>query len=73
MDSLPLIQYGLVDVRDVAKAHILAMENPKSDNERIIINSNNLWLHEIAEILEKEFGPKGGKTIFYLSQNLHIF
>uniref|UniRef100_A0A914C119 NAD-dependent epimerase/dehydratase domain-containing protein n=1 Tax=Acrobeloides nanus TaxID=290746 RepID=A0A914C119_9BILA len=59
MDSLPLIQYGLVDVRDVAKAHILAMENPKSDSERIIINSNNLWLHEIAEILEKEFGPKG--------------
>uniref|UniRef100_A0A914D2X2 NAD-dependent epimerase/dehydratase domain-containing protein n=1 Tax=Acrobeloides nanus TaxID=290746 RepID=A0A914D2X2_9BILA len=31
MPGLPMLNFHMVDVRDCAKAHILAMENPKSD------------------------------------------
>lgn len=60
MPGLPNTQFGLVDVRDVARAHILAMENPKSDEERFILSHrHSLWMHEVAGILKNEFEEQG--------------
>uniref|UniRef100_A0A914BXA2 3-beta hydroxysteroid dehydrogenase/isomerase domain-containing protein n=1 Tax=Acrobeloides nanus TaxID=290746 RepID=A0A914BXA2_9BILA len=60
MPGLPEIDTTIVDVRDIAKAHILAMENPKSDGERIMtVYHKNYWFRDIALILDKEFGPQG--------------
>ena len=47
----PKIHIGIVDVRDVASAHILAMESSSADGERIIVSEKELWVHEVAAIL----------------------
>ena len=40
--AIPL-QFGFVDVRDVATAHILAMENTASNRERFALAESDLW------------------------------
>ena len=54
--NLP-IHIGYVDVRDVALAHIKALENPNSDGERIILSNIELWHKDVSKIL-KEGGYK---------------
>ncbi|RPG43725.1 MAG: aldehyde reductase [Gammaproteobacteria bacterium TMED112] len=54
--NLP-IHIGYVDVRDVALAHIKALENPNSDGERIIVSNTELWHKDVSKIL-KEGGYK---------------
>lgn len=51
MPALAKIHIGIVDVRDVAKAHILAMKNTESDGERFIVSEKEMWMHEIAAVL----------------------
>ena len=48
--NLP-IHIGYVDVRDVARAHILALENDESNGERIILSATELWTKEVSKIL----------------------
>ncbi len=50
MPALAKIHIGYVDVRDVAKAHILAMTNSASDGERFIVSEKEMWLHESAQV-----------------------
>lgn len=59
--GFPRICMSLVDVRDVAKAHLLALENPNSDGKRYILTGTCLWFQEIIQILKEEFGPLGYK------------
>ncbi|CAK5085089.1 unnamed protein product [Meloidogyne enterolobii] len=60
MPLVPALQLALVDVTDVAKAHISAMTNSESDNERILITSQpSFWFKDIAKILAKEFEKQG--------------
>lgn len=60
MPGLPKLYFNSVDVRDVAKAHVLAMENHKTDGERIIlIYDQGDWAADFAGYLAKEFGPQG--------------
>ena len=51
MPALAKIHIGMVDVRDVAKAHILAMKNTASDGERFIVSEKEMWMHEAAKVL----------------------
>ena len=48
--GIPL-QFGYVDVRDVAEAHILAMQNVKSNGKRFALVEKDLWYKEVAKIL----------------------
>ena len=48
--AIPL-QFGFVDVRDVASAHILAMQNPLSNGERFALSERDLWYKDIAQLL----------------------
>uniref|UniRef100_A0A914CHQ6 NAD-dependent epimerase/dehydratase domain-containing protein n=1 Tax=Acrobeloides nanus TaxID=290746 RepID=A0A914CHQ6_9BILA len=58
--GLPMLYFSMIDVRDFAKANILAMENPKTDGERIILGYNEDHnLRDVADFLDKEFGPQG--------------
>lgn len=60
MPLLPRIQLPIVDVRDVAKAHILPLKKPETDGERIVVSgANGLWFIEVAEILSEEFKRQG--------------
>ena len=51
MPALAKIHFGYVDVRDVAKAHILAMTNSASDGGRFILSEKEMWMHEAAKVL----------------------
>jgi nucleoside-diphosphate-sugar epimerase len=49
--------FGVVDVRDVAEAHVKAGFLPDA-NGRHILNNGALWYREIAAVLDKHFGSK---------------
>jgi dihydroflavonol-4-reductase len=53
------IKMGLVDVRDVASAIILAMTTPEAAGQRFLCSGGTLWLKEIAGILHTEFAGRG--------------
>ena len=50
--NLP-IHIGYVDVRDVALAHVKALESTKSDGERIILSNTELWTKDVSKILRE--------------------
>ncbi|MBB4911169.1 NAD-dependent epimerase/dehydratase family protein [Actinophytocola algeriensis] len=55
----PKIGFSLVDVRDVAVAHRLAMESPIAPGNRYILAGDHLGMREIAAVLAEEFNPRG--------------
>lgn len=54
LPALPRLSFSLVDVRDVALAHIAALENPDAEGRHILYNEP-LWMSEIADIVRREF------------------
>src|SRR6185295_8779111 len=59
MPACPEIGFAIVDVRDVALAHRLAMEKPNAAGNRYICAGNHYWMRDIAQMLAEEFGPQG--------------
>lgn len=60
MPLVPRFNFSIVDVRDVALAHLRAMIVPEAAGHRhIVYSGQNLWLQEIAILLEKEFKSQG--------------
>ena len=53
MPVAPPLKHGVVDVRDVAKMHIAALENDESIGKRVIITENTYWVKELCEMLNK--------------------
>lgn len=51
----------LVDVRDVARAHLAAMTNPTAGNKRYCCVSDTLWWPEVINILAQRFSSRGYK------------
>lgn len=46
----------MVDIRDVAQAHLQAITVPEAANQRFIINQKDVTQKSIVELLHKEFG-----------------
>lgn len=59
MMCLPKLNFAIVDVRDVAAAHIKAMTTQEASGKRFLVVNENLWLKEIAQILANEFKSRG--------------
>ncbi|RIJ24220.1 aldehyde reductase [Henriciella barbarensis] len=63
LPAFPKLSFGVIDVRDVARAHIEAMERPEAVGERFICGGDVLWMDEMGEVLRKAFPdqkiPKG--------------
>ena len=55
MPGYPRIHQAIVDVRDVAAAHIEAMLRPEAAGERFIVSDEALWLREIGDVLAKAY------------------
>ena len=53
--GIPLINFGTVDVRDVAQAHINCIESDEAQGHRHILVNRSLWMREIGEILRGQF------------------
>lgn len=52
---LPRMGFGIVDVRDVASLHRLALEAPQAAGNRYIAANGFYWLSDIASALRRDF------------------
>uniref|UniRef100_A0A915CL31 3-beta hydroxysteroid dehydrogenase/isomerase domain-containing protein n=1 Tax=Ditylenchus dipsaci TaxID=166011 RepID=A0A915CL31_9BILA len=58
--AVPKVCLGFVDVRDVARAHLLAMVSSKSDGQRILVTHDRpVWFNDVNNWLSKEFTSQG--------------
>lgn len=57
--AVPRLSFSPVDVRDVAVAHRLVMENAKASGNRYIFAGPDTWMEDMAQILAAEFAPRG--------------
>lgn len=61
--AFPKLTFGIVDVRDVALAHVAAMEHPEAAGERFLVGDKVLSFAEIGEVLRQAYPdrklPKG--------------
>ena len=64
MPGLPQLQFGIVDVRDVADLHLRAMTDPAAKNERFlaIARGDFMTFQEIAQTLKDRMGEKSRLT-----------
>ncbi|MBT3788444.1 MAG: aldehyde reductase [Alphaproteobacteria bacterium] len=78
LPACPNVYFPVVDVRDVASAHILAMTNSDADDQRLACTSTGLWIVEMAKILDAEYAARGfkvptGKMPDWLFRTVAIF
>ncbi|OEK06354.1 SDR family oxidoreductase [Roseivirga misakiensis] len=50
----PKIGWPVVDVRDVAALHIVAMTHPKAKGERFMAANDFMWVKDIAKVLKEK-------------------
>ena len=63
MPGIPQIAFGIVDVRDVASIHLLAMTSPKAKGERFLaIAGKAMFIAEVAEVLRNRMGDAAQKV-----------
>jgi nucleoside-diphosphate-sugar epimerase len=59
----PRLSFGVVDVRDVAELHIIAMTHPAAKGERFLAVAGDFMLiHAIALVLKQKMGEAGKKV-----------
>ena len=64
----------IADVRDVAAAHIAAMETPVAAGQRYVVDcGKNLWWKELADIMTEEFGEQGYKPPSFVMPKIGVF
>ena len=63
MPGLPRLSFGIVDVRDVADAHLRAMTNPAARGERFLaIAGDFMTVQEIAQVLRTTMGDAAARV-----------
>jgi nucleoside-diphosphate-sugar epimerase len=58
----PRVSMPCVDVRDVARAHRLALEVDAPGGGRYLAVAESLWMIEVARAIRAELGPQGSKA-----------
>jgi len=51
----PRVGFCVVDVRDVADAHVKAMTVPEAAGERFLASGRFMWMSEVADVLRESF------------------
>lgn len=63
MPGCPQLYFGVVDVRDVADLHVLAMTRPEAKNERFIaVSGEAMSMMDIARVLRSRLGERARKV-----------
>ena len=62
MPGAPRFFFSLVDVRDVAEAHVKAMEMSEAGGSRHATSTDGLWMMEIAREIKRAFPQFKGKV-----------
>lgn len=53
--EIPPTKGGWIDVRDVAKAHVLAFEIPLAENKRLLLNAGRFSAISLIKLIHKQF------------------
>lgn len=61
LPGTPRVGFVVVDVRDVAAAHVAAMTSPAAAGERFLLGDRFIWFRDVAEILTREFPGHASK------------
>jgi len=67
---IPRIGFPTVDVRDVAEAHIRALDRPDSIGKRIIVADRFLWFQDMSRIIAEALPDR--RIVTRLAPNLFI-
>jgi len=62
MPGTPRIGFSVVDVRDTAALHILAMSAPEAGGERYLAVGRFQWMADVAAVLRERLGPEAAKV-----------
>eukprot|EP00163_Fabomonas_tropica_P013230 TRINITY_DN24732_c0_g1_i1.p1 TRINITY_DN24732_c0_g1~~TRINITY_DN24732_c0_g1_i1.p1 ORF type:complete len:456 (-),score=125.61 TRINITY_DN24732_c0_g1_i1:214-1581(-) len=69
---IPKMGLALVDVRDVALAHVVALQSPKAAG-RYILHTDTLWTKDAVEIMKPKYKkhrfPSSVKSKFFVRRN----
>jgi dihydroflavonol-4-reductase len=60
--ALPRFGFNVVDVRDIARLHVLAMTTPQAAGQRFIGSGDFYWMSDVARILREGLGDKAKKA-----------
>jgi dihydroflavonol-4-reductase len=69
---MPRLGFSVVDVRDVAEMHVLAMTDPAAGGERFIATDEFLWMEDVAAILRDRLGERGSRIPTRVAPDLLI-
>ena len=59
---LPRFGFNVVDVRDIARLHVLAMTTLEAAGERFIGSGDFYWMSDVAKMLKQGLGDKANKV-----------
>lgn len=60
--AIPRIGFNVVDVRDVADLHILAMTTAEAGGQRFIAAGQRMWMADVAEVLRRRLGERARRV-----------
>jgi dihydroflavonol-4-reductase len=61
---LPRFGFNVVDVRDIAHLHVLAMTTPEAAGQRFIGSGDFYWMSDVAKMLKQGLGDRAKKVPF---------
>lgn len=62
LPRIPRFGFCVIDVRDLADAHIKAMTTPEAAGERLFITGEFLWMADMAKLLRDNLGASASKV-----------
>ena len=62
LPRVPNVGLNIIDVRDLAVAHVDAMTAPGAAGQRLIVSGDFMWMKDIAAAIKTRLGPKGDKV-----------
>lgn len=60
-DKIPELFGGYIDVRDVAKAHLVAFQKSETIGQRLIVSEGRFTMQDVLDILNEDFPVLKGK------------
>lgn len=71
--GVPKFNLAICDVRDVALAHVKALESPEHVGKRYLIFTESRWMRDIARMVQKEFKPLGYRVPTMVVPNVLVW
>jgi nucleoside-diphosphate-sugar epimerase len=62
LPRIPNVGLSIIDVRDLAAAHVLAMKAPGAAGQRLIITGDFMWMKDVAATVKAKLGARGDKV-----------